>query len=112
MKDIKIKENRKGTIKTIDKGLINTQKLKDNLISIKDKTKETYENNYNSGEEYASEKITQTMSNTPNNIYRVNQAGKNNFRKTKDNIYKIKDKVHIIKLEKFSILLYNYIGDM
>ena len=97
MKDIKIKENRKGTIKTIDKGLINTQKLKDNLISIKDKTKETYENNYNSGEEYASEKITQTMSNTPNNIYKVNQAGKNNLRKTKDNIYKIKDKIHNYK---------------
>ena len=97
MKDIKIKENRKGTIKTIDKGLINTQKLKDNLISIKDKTKETYENNYNSGGEYASEKITQTMSNMPNNIYRVNQVGKNNFRKTKDNIYKIKDKIHNYK---------------
>lgn len=97
MKDIKIKENRKGTIKTIDKGLINTQKLKDNLISIKDKTKETYENNYNSGGEYASEKITQTMSNMPNNIYRVNQVGKNNFRKTKANIYKIKDKIHNYK---------------
>ena len=97
MKDIKIKENRKGTIKTIDKGLINTQKLKDNLISIKDKTKEPYENNYNSGGEYASEKITQTMSNMPNNIYRVNQVGKNNFRKTKDSIYKIKDKIHNYK---------------
>ena len=97
MKDIKIKENRKGTIKTIDKGLINTQKLKDNLISIKDKSKETYENNYNSGEDYATEKITQTMSNTPNNIYRVNKAGKNNFRRTKDNIYKIKDKIHNYK---------------
>lgn len=97
MKNIKIKENRKGTIKTIDKGLISTQKLKDNLISIKDKTKEKYENNYNSGEEYATEKITQTMSNMPNNIYRVNQVGKNNFRKTKDNIYKIKDKIHNYK---------------
>lgn len=93
MADIKLKESKKGTIKTLDRGLINTQKLKDNIITVKDKTKENYENNYNSGEEYATGKITQTISNAPNNIYKVNKVGRDNLKKTKDSIYKIKDKV-------------------
>lgn len=93
MADIKIKKSKKGTIKTLDKTLINTQRLKDNLISIKDKTNGNHENNYNTGEEYATNKISETISNAPNNIYRINKAGKENFRKTKDNIYAIKNKV-------------------
>ncbi len=97
MADIKIKESKKGTIKTLDKGLINAQKLKDNIISVKDKTKETYENNYNSGEEYATGKITQTVSNTPNFLYRRNKEGIENLRKKKENIHKIKDKLYNFK---------------
>lgn len=93
MADIKLKESKKGTIKTLDRGLVNAQKFKDNLISVNDKTKETYENNYNSGEEYATGKITQTISDAPNNIYKVNKVGRDNLKKTKDNIYKSKDKV-------------------
>ncbi len=93
MTDIKLKENKKGTIKTLDKGLVNAQKFKDNLISVNDKTKETYEKNYNSGEEYATGKIAQTISDAPKNIYKINKVGRDNLKKTKDNIYKIKDKV-------------------
>lgn len=97
MADIKLKESKKGTIKTLDRGVVNAKRFKDNLISVNDKTKETYENNYNSGEEYATGRITQTISNAPNNIYKRNKVGRENFKRTKDNIFKIKDKVSNFK---------------
>ena len=44
MADIKLRERKKGTIKTIKKDL---SKVKNNIISVKDKTKDNYEKNYN-----------------------------------------------------------------
>ena len=43
LNDIKIKQNKKGSIKTIDKRLLNKQKIKENIIEIKDKKEK---NNY------------------------------------------------------------------
>lgn len=94
MPDIKLKENKKRTIKTINKDL---SKVKDNIISVKNKTKENYESNYDTGTEYASNKMSETISNAPNNIYRVNKTGKNNFKQTKENIYKIKENINTYK---------------
>lgn len=100
MADIKIKESKKGTIKTLEKNLINVQKFKDNLVSTKDKTKETYENNYNSGEEYASNKIATTMSNAPDNIYRFNKIGKSNFKQTQENLYKAHENIKKVQRKR------------
>lgn len=92
MADIKLRERKKGTIKTIKKDL---SKVKNNIISVKDKTKDNYENNYNTGTEYATNKISETMYNTPNNIYRANKIGRNSFKETQENInlYKKKSKI-------------------
>lgn len=81
MADIKTKQSKKGTIKTLDKNVIQVQKFKDKLISAKDKTKETYENNYNSGTEYAINEISKQADSMPNNIYKVNKVGKIIFNK-------------------------------
>lgn len=100
MANIKVKESKKGAIKTLEKNLINVQKFKDNLISAKDKTKDTYENNYNSGEEYASNKIATTMSNAPDNIYRVNKIGKSNFKQTQENLYKAHENIKKVQRKR------------
>mgnify|MGYP003306270107 CR=1 FL=1 len=66
MSNIKIKENKIGTIKTINKSIVNTQKMKDNLIQVKEKTKETSENEFKTEKEYAIDKVSTAMKNTPN----------------------------------------------
>ena len=97
MADIKTRQVNKGTIKTLDKNIVKVQKFKDNLVSAKDKTKETYENDYNSGTEYATNKVSKNMANTPNNIYRMNKKGMENFRKTQENIQKTKENIEKTK---------------
>lgn len=97
MADIKTKQSKKGTIKTLDKNVIQVQKFKDKLISTKDKTKETYENNYNSGTEYAINEISKKVESMPNNIYKVNKVGKNNFQQTRENLSKVQENIKNFK---------------
>lgn len=97
MADIKTKQSKKGTIKTLDKNVIQVQKFKDKLISAKDKTKETYENNYNSGTEYAINEISKQADSMPNNIYKVNKVGKNNFQQTRENLTKVQENIKNLK---------------
>lgn len=97
MTDIKVKQSKKGTIKTLDKNVIKVQKIKDNLVSAKDKTKETYEKDYNSGTDYAINKITKNMSNVPDNVYRANKVGRSNFKRTQENLYKTQENIRRMK---------------
>lgn len=98
MSDIKIKKSKKGTIKTINKAIVNTERIKDKLVQTKNKTKETYqEENINNGTDYAISKISETTSNSPNNIYRINRYGKLNFNKTLQNIQNTNQKIKDIK---------------
>lgn len=54
MSEIKQREKVKGTIKTIDKGRIATDKVKSNIVSIKERGENSYGNtNENSANEYA-----------------------------------------------------------
>ena len=43
MADIKIKEKKKGTVKTLNKAIVNTEKVKDKSIQMKNKVSEAYE---------------------------------------------------------------------
>ena len=98
MADIKVKESKKGTVKTINKAVIGTEKMKDKLVQAKDKTRETYqEETSNSGTDYAINKISKTTKNLPNNIYRFNRYGKNNLEKTVQNIQSANQKMKMIK---------------
>lgn len=94
MADIKVKQSKKGTVKTINKAVVGTEKIKDRLVQTKDKTKEIYqEKTSNSGTEYATENITKTIYNMPHNVYKTNRIGINNFRKTRKNIYKTQETI-------------------
>ena len=43
MADIKVKESKKGTVKTINKAVVGTEKMKDRLVQAKDKTNTSWE---------------------------------------------------------------------
>ena len=98
MADIKVKESKKGTVKTINKAVVGTEKMKDRLVQAKDKTKETYqEETSDSGTEYAINKISKTVSNFPKNIDSYNKYGKKNLNKTVENIQKSNQNLKKIK---------------
>ena len=63
MADIKVKKKDNTVIKKLDRTAIMSSKIKQNIVDVKDKTKETYEKNENSGQEYAQNKIQNSISN-------------------------------------------------
>lgn len=97
MPDIKIKP--KGNIKTLKKDKLGTQKLKSNLIDIKEKLNEFNIDN-NSGEEYAGRRIQNNISYaTRRGIERLDKIGKKSIHRTKNNLIKIKNKDVILNSE-------------
>ena len=57
MADIKTKDNAKGTIRTIDKAAVATQRMKQAYIATKEKAERSVNANSSSDEEYASDKL-------------------------------------------------------
>ena len=98
MADIKTKKKQDISIKKFDRATVMGKSLKGNIISIKDKTKASYENNEESAQEYAENKINNGIENTIYSLPRLNQKGKQNLEKTKENI--AKGKVKIKKAQK------------
>lgn len=98
MADIKTKKKQKVSIKKLDRANIIGQNLKSNIISVKDKTKENYEKNENTTQEYAENKINSTMHDIIYYTPRLNRKGKQSFEKTMQNIEK--GKIQIKKAQK------------
>ena len=53
MKDIKTKDSSKKTIRTIDKAVVGTQKIKNKFINSKDRIKQASDSSGESAQEYA-----------------------------------------------------------
>ncbi len=98
MTDIKTKKKQEVSIKKLDRAKIVGQNLKSNIISVKDKTKENYEKNENTAQEYAENKVNSTMHDIIYYTPRLNRKGKQNLEKTIQNIEK--GKVQIKKAQK------------
>lgn len=95
---IKTKETIKGTIKTIDKGRVITDKAKDTIVSIKEKGDVSYNNtNDNNANEYAINRINNSVRNLVNNSGNIKNTGNKTVRDTKNNFIKTKNKVKNIK---------------
>ncbi len=95
---IKTKETIKGTIKTIDKGRVITDKAKDTIVSIKEKVDVGYNNtNDNNANEYAINRINNSVRNVVNNSGNIKNTGNKTVRDTKNNFIKTKNKVKNIK---------------
>lgn len=97
MADIKVKEVGKKTIKTLDKGAIATERLKDTIVHTKEKAENTQSNDSNIVED-GSNKITFVANRTVDEtLYHFNKYGKKAVVETKDNVIKTKVKIKNIK---------------
>lgn len=99
MPDIKIKVKPQATIKNIDKRIVGVQKIKNNLITTKEKINEiTIDDDNNSGEEYAGRKVQNEISyTTRKGLEKGNEIGKKSLKETQENFIKGKQKVNAFK---------------
>lgn len=99
MPDIKIKVKPQATIKNIDKSIVGVQKIKNNLITTKEKINEiTIDDDNNSGEEYAGRKVQNEISYaTRKGVEKGNEIGKKSLKETQQNFIKGKQKVNAFK---------------
>lgn len=96
MADIKKKGN--ITIKTLDRTAILSRKLKENIVNVKDKTKESYEITENSSQEYAENKMQNQIKNLMYyGTYKGKKIGRKSLEETKENIKKGKQTLNKIK---------------
>lgn len=98
MSEIKIKP--KVPIKKLDKKIVQLQKLKNNLITTKEKINEfTINEENNSPEEYASSKVQNDINYiSRKSVIKSNEIGKKSLKETQKNFVKGKEKLENIKL--------------
>ena len=99
MADIKTKDSKSKTIKTLNKAVVGTQNIKDNLVSTKEKINDNTQNtNEENNIEYGRNQITGASSITASAVAtKFNKYGKKSFEETKDNIIKSKVKIKEFK---------------
>ena len=99
MSKIKTREVVKGTIKTLDKGVVATQKTKDNLVNVKSKSENAYKSNETNANEYATNKINNTSRVVIDNSGKIKQKGNKAVKDTKQNYIKTKAKIKNVKIK-------------
>ncbi len=97
MSNIKTKEVIKGTIKTLDKQVVATQKIKDNIINLKQKSENATTNEARNVNEYAVNKITNTGNAVAVSTGKIKQKSSDAVKTTKSNIVKTKTKIKSVK---------------
>ncbi len=101
MANIKTKDTKKGTIKTIDKASIATQKIKQSYVATKEKAENVEKTDGNSPEEYAGNRVENGIDEaTHDGVYLFDKAGRKGLKDTKENYYKAKDGIHRFKQQR------------
>ena len=101
MINIKIKSISKKGIKLLKKEIILVDKLKDNIIEVKNKSNELLIKDDCNITEYANNKFNEfTKLSTEKNLRKFNRIGHQSFRNTKKNFIKLKNKILKIKNNK------------
>lgn len=102
MADIKVRDVAKKGIKTLNKEIVATEKLKDNIVEVKEKTNQatTKEENIN---EYGSNKINNiTAFSVDKGTKEFNKQGEKAFVRTKENLQKSKIKIKAFKEKRLA----------
>lgn len=98
MADIKTRDAVKGTIKTIDKATIASERMKSAYVGIKDKAEQGYYADENSATEYAADRISYATDRVKDEgIHQFNKQGQKAVKTTQKNIGKAKDKISDFK---------------
>ena len=101
MADIKTRDVVKGTIKTIDKAAIASERMKAAYAKTKDKAEQGYYVDESSATEYASDKVSYTAERvTEEGVHQFNKQGQKGVQTTKENIVKAKDKIADFKTKR------------
>ena len=94
MADIKTRDAVKGTIKTIDKAAIASERMKSAYVGIKEKAEQGYYSDENSVTEYAADRISFAADRVKDEgVHQFNKQGQKAVKTTQDNIGKAKDKI-------------------
>ena len=98
MADIKTRDAVKGTIKTIDKAAIASERMKSAYAGIKEKAEQGYYADENSATEYAADRISFAADRVKDEgIHQFNKQGQKAVKTTQENIGKAKDKINDFK---------------
>lgn len=94
MADIKTRDAVKGTIKTIDKAAIASERMKSAYVGIKEKAEQGYYADENSATEYAANRISFVADRVKDEgVHQFNKQGQKAVKTTQENIGKAKDKI-------------------
>ena len=94
MADIKTRDAVKGTIKTIDKAAIASERMKSAYVGIKERAEQGYYADENSATEYAADRISYAADRVKDEgIHQFNKQGQKAVKTTQENIGKAKDKI-------------------
>lgn len=101
MADIKTRDAVKGTIKTIDKATVASERMKSAYSKIKSKAEQGYCADENSATEYAADKVSAASERiTDEGVHQFNKQGQKGVKTTKDNVVKAKDKISEFKQKR------------
>lgn len=88
MKDIKTKDSAKKTIRTLDKAVVGTQKIKNEFINSKDRIKQANDSNGESAQEYAANNAEYSIESiSKSGLSKANKIGRNSFIETKNKVF-------------------------
>lgn len=98
MADIKTRDKVKGTIKTIDKAAVASERMKQAYVSTKEKAEHSVNANEHTAEEYASDKFSSgTETVVHEDIHQFDKAGRKGVKNTQENYQKGKDALNRFK---------------
>ena len=101
MADIKTRDTSKGTIKTINKAVVATERMKKAYVMTKDKAEHSTNASENSAEEYASDKIEAATDRAVHETaYRADKVGRWGVRETRQNYQKAKTGIENFKTKR------------
>ena len=101
MADIKTRDAVKGTIKTIDKAAVASERMKAAYAKTKDKAEQGYYADENSASEYAADRYSTAAERiTEEGVHQFNKQGQKGVKTTQENIVKAKDKVADFKAKR------------
>ena len=101
MADIKTRDTVKGTIKTIDKAVVASQRMKQAYISTKEKAEYSTHASESSVEEYAADRMESgTDVVVHEGSHQFDKVGRWGVRETKENVHKAKDGIQNFKQKR------------
>ena len=101
MADIKTRDAVKGTIKTIDKAAVASERMKSAYAKTKDKAEQGYYADESSATEYAADRVSCASERvTEEGVHQFNKQGQKSIQTKQENIGKTKDKIADFKQKR------------